>query len=255
MSDDEKAPDRAKAFQALNENLLQAAQEAPPAETAAAPKRNTKDELIDKIERLSAEQNIPVQESKTKLRRMTKRQLAQLLAGMLEQHVQNQVCDKAGVARDAPPNLVALGALRMVHDLVAGTGEKVANIFLPKYGYEVCGFTDALKEKHVREATDQCLLEISRDSDILEHIESPYARLGLAWAGALVSSVRRTRAPERTRPGHNFRPMYFKGHHAADLGQRPFAGEDTAEPRVRRGPAVRQERCDSVSSLEDADEV
>ena len=214
MSDEKQhAPGREKAFAALNQDLLGAAAGQPVEELP--PKRNTKDELIDKIEKLSAEQGIPVEQSKTKLR---------LLARMIEEHVQNQVCDKAGVERGAPPNLVALGALRMVHDLAAGTGEKVANVFLPRYGYEVVGFSDALKQPHVRDATDQCLLEISRDSNILEHIQSPYARLALAWGGALVSSVRRVRKP-RTPPRapRKFRPMYFKGSHAPD---RPAARQD-----------------------------
>ena len=122
MADEDHAPPgREKAFAALNQDLLGAAAGQPAEELP--PRRNTKDELIDKIEKLSAEQGIAVEQSKTKLRRMTKRQLAQLLARMIEEHVQNQVCDKAGVERGAPPNLVALGALRMVHDLAAGTRE------------------------------------------------------------------------------------------------------------------------------------
>jgi len=252
MEDEKAPPGREKAFGVLNENLLDAARGAPASE-GKAPKRNTKDELIDKIEKLSAEQNIPVQESRTKLRRMTKRQLAQLLARMIEEHVGNQVCDKAGVDRGSPPNLVALGALRMVHDLAAGTGEKVANVFLPKYGYEIVGFCDALKQPHVREATDQCLLEISKDTDILEHIQSPYTRLALAWGGALVSSVHRVAPPPPPGPmrRHNFRPMYFK----KELGQRPAGREDPPQPGVRRRSPVRQERRASLSSDADADEV
>ena len=98
MADDEKiAPGREKAFAVLNNDLLDAASGAPVQDKG--PKRNTKDELIDKIEKLSLEQNIPVHESKTKLRRMTKRQLAQLLARMVEEHVSNQVCDKWRWAR------------------------------------------------------------------------------------------------------------------------------------------------------------
>jgi hypothetical protein len=256
MTDDEKAaPGRAKAFAELNQDLLGAAAGEPAA--PEAPKRNTKDELIDKIEKLSAEQGIPVEQSRTKLRRMTKRQLAQLLARMIEDHVQNQVCDKVGVERGAPPNLVALGALRMVHDIAAGTSEKVANIFLPSYGYEVVGFAQALKDPQVREATDQCLLEISRESNILEHIQSPYVRLGLAWGGALVSTVHRVPEPppmRRARPGpRKLRPMYFKEDNVADVGQQPAPREDTPKPRVRRRTPVREERRPSVSSVEDAD--
>ena len=249
MEDEKKS---ATAFAELNDDLLGAAVGAAPEERPA--KRNTKDDLIDKIEKLSAEQGIPVLESKTKLRRMTKKQLAQLLARMLEEHVSNAVCDKAGVERGAPPNVVALGALRMVHDLAAATGEKAANLFLPKYGFQIVGFTDTLRQPHVREATDACLLEISRDTDILQHIQSPYTRLALAWGGALVGSLQRVR---RTKPQNKFPRNLFKrrGGYATDLGQRPAPVQDPPEPRVRWGPEVREERGDGVPPVEDAEEI
>ena len=42
----------------------------------------------------------------------------------------------------------------------------------------------------MREATDACLAEIAKDSDFMQYIESPWARLGIAWTGALITSVR-----------------------------------------------------------------
>ncbi len=129
-------------FTELNDDLLGAAGGASP--EPLEPKRNTKDELIHKIILLSKERDLPVPHSNTKLRRMTKRQLASLLAELLEKTVHNEVCDKAGVSRGAPPDLIALGALRMVHDLAAGASEKLGNVFLPKYGFEINGFKAAL---------------------------------------------------------------------------------------------------------------
>ena len=56
--------------------------------------------------------------------------------------------------------------------------------FLPQYGYEVDGFSDSLKDPCVREATDACLVEIAKESDVLQYVQSPWARLAIAWGGA-----------------------------------------------------------------------
>ncbi len=77
----------------------------------------------------------------------------------------------------------------MVHDICAKGTEQCFNIFLPQYGYEVEGFADSLKDPSVREATDACLVEIAQDTDVLQYVQSPWARLAIAWGGALVTSV------------------------------------------------------------------
>jgi hypothetical protein len=253
-----------QAFTELNDDLLGAATGAP--ELPREPKRNTKDELIHKIMLLSRERNLAVPHSNTKLRRMTKRQLADLLAELIEQTVHDEVCDKAGVSRGAPPDLIALGALRMVHDLAAGAGEQLGNVFLPKYGFEICGFKDALSQPHVREATDQCLLEISRETDILQHIQSPYTRLALAWGGALMASVRRVGPKQqhrrRARFARNYRAPMSKRNDdlsveelyddAPDLEPGPPLGQDPPELGVRRGPPLREVGGDRLSPPSDA---
>jgi hypothetical protein len=248
------------AFTELNDDLLGAATGAP---EPREPKRNTKDELIHKIMLLSTERNLPVPHSNTKLRRMTKRQLADLLAELIEQTVHDEVCDKAGVSRGAPPDLIALGALRMVHDLAAGASEKLGNVFLPKYGFEISGFKDALGQPHVREATDQCLLEISRETDILQHIQSPYTRLALAWGGALMASVRRVEKPRRAR----FAPRNYRTHfgkrdeieeiydNAPHVEPGPLAGQDSPELGVRGRSTVREVGGDRLSAASDASEL
>jgi hypothetical protein len=248
-----------KAFTELNDDLIGAATgDTEPRE----PKRNTKDELIHKIMLLSRERHLAVPHSNTKLRRMTKRQLADLLAGLIEQTVHDEVCDKAGVSRGAPPDLIALGALRMVHDLAAGAGEQLGNVFLPKYGFEIVGFKDALNAPHVREATDQCLLEISRETDILKHIQSPYTRLALAWGGALMSSVRRVGPKRRPRarfgrsnyspPMMSKRDEFVEEIYAPDMEPGPPIGQDPPELGVRGGASVRQVGGDSMSAASDA---
>ena len=251
------------AFTELNDDLLGAATGAP---EPREPKRNTKDELIHKIMLLSKERNLTVPHSNTKLRRMTKRQLADLLAELIESAVHDEVCDKAGVSRGAPPDLIALGALRMVHDLAAGASEKLGNVFLPKYGFEISGFKEALGQPHVREATDQCLLEISRETDILQHIQSPYTRLALAWGGALMASVRRVEKPRhraRFAP-RNFRTPFGKQRNRNEVEEiydaphvepGPIAGQDSPELGVRGRSPVREVGGDRLSAASDASEL
>ena len=128
--------------------------------------------------------------SDTKLRRLTKQQLNELLASTVEQVMRDEMCRQVKCKPGAADSVIALGALRMIHDLCARGTEKCANMFLPPYGYELNGFADSLREPSVREATDACLAEIAKDSDFMQYIESPWARLGIAWTGALITSVR-----------------------------------------------------------------
>ena len=152
-------------------------------------KRNSKEELIDKIITVAEHNNIPIPHSDTKLKRMTKQQLTELLADLIEKAMRDEMARQVGAKPGATDSVIALGALRMVHDICAKGTEKCFNMFLPQYGYEVDGFADSLKEPSVREATDACLVEIAQDTDVLQYVQSPWARLAIAWGGALVTSV------------------------------------------------------------------
>ncbi len=83
-------------------------------------------------------------------------------------------------------------ALRMMHDIAAKGFEVGGNKFANQYGYDITGFSDNLKEPIVSEAVNQCLEEIAlENADILEYVKSPYARLGLAWAGCLATCAKK----------------------------------------------------------------
>lgn len=210
----------------LNDELLAGAGDA----TDKEPRRNSKDDLIRKINILCSENNLILEESNTKLRRMTKSQLQEALAKYAELTMQAEMARQVG-ARPPPgaspgsiDAVVALGALRMVHDLVAGTLERGANIVLPKYGYQLDGFLDSLRQPHVREATDQCLKEIAAESDVLQYVQSPYARLGIAWMGALAASVKKADIKQNE--------------HASRLGPQQARRQNPLQPRPdRRAPA------------------
>ncbi len=206
-------------FSQLNDALLVAEGD----EDEKQPKRNTKDSLISKIVRLHEEQHVPLEYSNTKLRRMTKQQLGAVLGGMLQEAARGQMARQVGAdPATATDATIALGALRMVHDIAASATERAANAFLPDYGYEVDGFTEALKDPTVREATDACLTEIAQDTDVLQYIESPWSRLGIAWLGALATSVRQARPKPRTtiKKEQRYEPP-------ARMGPAPARGENS----------------------------
>ena len=127
-------------MEALNDDLLAAAagntEDDQPEEE---PKRNTKDDLISKILKLCEEQNIELEHSNSKLRRMSKKALSELLAEKLEIGITNAMAEKVGVPQGSDARMIGLGALRMVHDLCANLAETGANSVLPKYGFEVGG--------------------------------------------------------------------------------------------------------------------
>ena len=86
----------------------------------------------------------------------------------------------------------------------------------------MAGFCDNLKDPTGREATDACLAEIAQDTDVLQYIESPWSRLGIAWLGAMSMSVRRARPKPRV-IGKRYRPH----EPPPNLGPDPARAENT----------------------------
>ena len=115
------------------------------------------------------ENDLELLQSNSKLRRMTKNQLAALLAEKIELTVKQQMAEQVGVKPGSSNPIIALGALRMVHNIAAGTAEKVGNIFLRPRGYEIVGFQASLKERSVAESIDAVLAEIAAETDVLQY--------------------------------------------------------------------------------------
>ena len=82
-------------------------------------KRNSKDELIDKIVQVAEHNNITLPHSDTRLKRMTKQQLTELLAELVEKAMRDEMARQVGAKPGAADSVIALGALRMVHDICA----------------------------------------------------------------------------------------------------------------------------------------
>ncbi len=219
----------------LNDALLAepAAEEAP-----EQPRRNSKEDLIKKIVRLCEEAQVPLDHTNTKLKRMTKKELTQLLAKKTQDVIRNQMAEQAGVQRGSADSIIALGALRMVHNLCAVGTEKGINTVLPGYGYELEGFAEGLKKPGVSEAVDDCLREIAATTDVLSYIESPYARLALAWGGVAVGCVQRCLPPTNNKRGI---PKRQFTQNATRLGPRPPPPKNSFQRSPCGGTSPRKE--------------
>ena len=167
---------------------------------------------------------------------MNKKQLIKVLAEIVEESVKIDMCKQVGCSPGADQKVLGLAALRMMHDICATGFEKGAQAVLPKYGYEVVGFRESLQDPTVDEAVTMCLTEIAAESDVLQHIKSPYVRLTIAWGGALVTSIRKTR------------PII---NHAAPMGPRSIRAQNPVQSRPRRRSPPREDHVVQPPSDDD----
>ena len=207
----------------LNDELLK--KERP---TDDKPKRNSKDFLIERIFQVADENDLELNLSSTKLKRMSKEKLQALLGELCEDAMKTQMAQAVG-AKSGEDSVIALATLRMVHDLFANSVEQGLNVFLPKYGYEVQGFSESLRQKPTSDCVDDCLKEIAAESEILQYVKSPYARLALAWSAGL-HAVRR--AP-KNKFGINKKNVAF-------MGPKPSHTQNSFRPRTSGRETPRQ---------------
>ena len=193
------------------------------------PKRNSKEFLIDKIVLVAEENDLELNVSNTRLKRMSKEKLQQMLGEMCEDAVKSQMA----AAVNAPgknDDVIALATLRMVHDLFANGLEQGLNAFLPKYGYQLDGFAQTLQDPITSKCVDDCLKEIAAENDVLQYIQSPWARLGIAWSGGIVRALRR--AP---------RNIGSIKKYASAVGPQPPHPQNPLRPRPSGRPSSGQE--------------
>ena len=131
---------------------------------------------------------------------MNKTQLAELCAELVEKGIRKKMA-RCVRAESTDDRAIALGALRMVHDVCAIGCEKAANGFLESYDYSIDGFSESLREPTVSGAIDTCLQEIAEEnSELLQYIESPYTRLMIAWGGAMAFSCKKIKTKPHNAP-------------------------------------------------------
>ena len=174
----------------LNNELLAAAKPTEPKTLDEKPKRNSKEDLMAKLHKIADQYELEFPYSDTKLKRMNKTELTQLLAKYVEEGVKCDMARAVGVDPRANGKTMSLAALRMAHNIFASTFERGFNYCGPRYGYEMVGFTRGLQDPTVQQSIDECLAEIARESpEILEYFESPYARLALVWFGVAMTTI------------------------------------------------------------------
>ena len=207
-------PEPKPSLSKLNDELLK-----PSSAPTEDPKRNSKEFLIERICSVAEENNLELSISNTKLKRMSKPRLQKMLGEMIEDMVKSEMAATVG-AKSTDDGVIALATLRMMHDLLANGVERGLNVFLPRYGYEVDGFSEALKEPMTSQCVDDCLKEIAAENEVLQYVKSPFARLGIAWSSGLIRALRR--APNKANPIKN-----NKFNNAAFVGPQPNSAENT----------------------------
>ena len=195
------------------------------------PKRNSKEDLTQKILQVVDKYQLDFDHSDTKLKRMSKVELQQLLAKVMEQCVKIDMAKAAGVDPRSNGRVITMGALRMIHNLAATGFERVYNGVGARFtGYEIEGFSESLREPMIAESVDECLAEIAKDNpEVLEYFDSPYTRLLLVWTGALLTCIKK-KGP-RTNKERN-------GVHR--MGPAPNQRPGAPGPSGGRGAEVRQ---------------
>ena len=204
---------------------------------AVKPKRNSKDDLTRKILAVVEKYQLDFSYSDTKMKRMSKTELQQLLATVLEQCVKIDMAKAAGVDPRSNGKVITMGALRMLHNLAATGFEKVYNGVGARFtGYDIVGFSASLREPMVAESVDECLAEIAKDNpEILEYFDSPYTRLMLVWGGALLTCVKK----RDSRLNNNKYGAYRMG---------PTANTRPRPPRPSGGGGTEMRKIDEHSS-------
>ena len=229
-------PEQPAKIEELNEELLEAAAPEAPKEE---PKKNTKQALLNKILEVSERSGIPLEHSNSKLKRMNKQQLAEVLAEVIEKGMQRRIAARVGVSEDADQRTIGIAALRMVHDTLAMGLETGGNHVLEPKGYKIHNFSAALKEPTTSAVIDGCLAEIADESpELLEYIQSPWSRLGIAWCGALAFSIRKTNKE-----------------HVTVLERRPFGPKNPGMRSSHRRPPPRKVHFDSPPAKKTVKEV
>ena len=190
--------------QHLIQELVEAKEE--PIEEKKSPKRNSKLELIDKIITLSEDVDEPVLESDSQLRRMSKRQLTEKLAGLVEKKIEFEATKMLGISKEQAGNpfLVNLAALKMCHEIACTSVEGLVEKTSDNHGFTLDGFSQRMRES--RESIDLILTEIAQTyPDVLEKFSSPWLRLGLLWCSNVMVTLKKKRTIKKNAPGVRFK--------------------------------------------------
>ena len=173
----------------LNNALLNASS---PKKEEAEPKRNSKHALIDKIMSVSEKYELDLDYSDTRLKRMNKKQLTELLTTYVEKRVEFEASKVLGLTKEQAKSTTCcnLAALRMLHQICVTSVERGVESTSSKHGMTLEGFSQKMKDS--AETIDMILLEISDlYPDIISKFSSPWVRLALIWGSNAMLTLRK----------------------------------------------------------------
>ena len=160
------------------------------------PRRNTKKSIIAKIKSLCEEHGLALTESDTTLQRSSKTQLNKLLAqkteALIEKKMKDSLNQETASKSGEMKNMMAVATLRYGLNTLNRILDRGANMLLPRAGYELDGFMDRFEDPRTQEEVVEILkLIVLEHPEMLEHIASPYIRLGLVYVGCVSMSLRK----------------------------------------------------------------
>ena len=181
-------------FRAENEALLTQVDDEKTSNTE--PKRNTKKSIIAKIKALCEEHGLTLHESDTTLARSSKTQLHKLLAqkteALIEKKMRESLNQDAAVKSDDMKTMMAVATLNYGLNTLNRILDRGANMVLPRMGYELDDFTGKFEDPRTQQEVIEILkLIVAEHPEMLEHISSPYLRLGLVYVGCVSMSLRK----------------------------------------------------------------
>ena len=160
------------------------------------PRRNTKKAIITKIKDLCDQHGLALHESDTTLNRSSKTQLHKLLAqkteALIEKKLKDSLNQEVATKTGDMKTMMAVATLKYGLNTLNRILDRGANMVLPRAGYELDGFIEKFEEPRCQEEVVEILrLIVLEHPEMLEHISSPYIRLGFVYVGCVSMSLRK----------------------------------------------------------------
>ena len=207
-------------------------------ETSNKEPRNTKRQIIQKIKQVCEEHGLTLEESDTSLQRSSQTQLQRLLAKKTEELIQKKM--KQSVMKDNTVESENMREVMCVATLNYGLQtlnkiiDRTANAVLPRAGYKLDHFEERFMEPRTQQEIVDILRMIVRENpEMVEHIASPYLRLGLVYVGCVSMSL------QKVAPQDKYGALRRAYHPKVQPVRHPNGGKPTAEELHGKPPLSR----------------
>ena len=228
----------AENFEVENKQLLTPVVDDEKIETSnKEPRRNTKRQIIQKIKQICEEHGLPLEESDTSLQRSSKIQLQRLLAKKTEELIQKKM--KQSVMKDNTVESENMREVMCVATLNYGLQtlnkiiDRTANAVLPRAGYKLDHFEERFMEPRTQQEIVEILRLIVRENpEMVEHIASPYLRLGIVYIGCVSMSL------QKLEPEDKYGALRRQYHPKVQPVRDPNGGKPTAGKELHGKPPL-----------------